>query len=337
MKLYCNKKNFQEFSSDTRLSLKKKLLLTTSTLTLSLSLIAFSPALGAAASLSLPAVGQSLTKSTALNIRSSATITSKKLSTLDPGAYIEVIGEAGDFYRVRYNTDGSVGYCHKDYINIVSENSGIVATASGALNLRAKATTSSSILGKLSKGTSLPILGAESNGWVKVVSGKTVGYVSSDYFRSGAAPESSETSNSSIRSAMVDLAKSYLGTLYEWGGDVVDNPYSYGFDCSHFTYQVMKAYGLIDRYRTSSAQYQWATKISRDELQPGDLVFYKNSSGTVNHVVIYIGDGLIIGANGGYSSTNTPAAAQKANAKVKIQSIDYSSRAKSYGRAPGLN
>ena len=319
---------------------KKKLFMPAAALMLSLSIATFSPVLSASAALSLPAVGQSLTKSTGLNIRQSATTASKSLGTLDPGAYIEVIGESGDFYKVRFTNNGAIGYCHKDYIRLVSQESGEVATQSGPLNLRSRSTTSSTTLAKLDKGTELPILEVLNNGWIKVVNGKTVGYVSSDYFRTDAINSEANTSSpteNTTRTKLVDHAKSYLGTLYEWGGDIVDNPNSYGFDCSHFTYQVLKAYGLMDRYRTSSAQQAWATPISRSELQPGDLVFYKNSSGKVNHVVMYIGDGLIIGANGGYSNTNTPAKAKAANAMVKIQSIDYSSRAKSYGRVPGLN
>ena len=306
------------------------------TLALSISLSALSPALPTAAA-TLPAAGKSLTQTTGLNIRQAATTASRSLGTVDPGAYIEVIGESGSFYKVRYSTNGAIGYCHKDYINLITEESGVVATASGPLNLRARSNTSSTILAKLPKGTTLPILDVLDNGWLKVLYGKSVGYVSADYFlpREGADITAPEISNT--RSNLVNLAKSYLGTLYEWGGDIVDNPNSYGFDCSHFTYQVLKAYGLMDRYRTSSTQAAWATPISRSELQPGDLVFYKNSSGRVNHVVMYIGDGLIIGANGGYSNTNTPSKAKAANAMVKIQSIDYSSRAKSYGRAPGLN
>lgn len=318
---------------------KKNLLIPTTALMLSLSLTAFTPALSASAALSLPAAGKSLTKSTGLNIRQAATTASKSLGTLDPGAYIEVIGETGEFYKVRFTKDGAIGYCHKSYISLVSQESGEVATQSGPLNLRSRSTTSSTILAKLNKGTELPVLEVLDNGWIKVVSGKTVGYVSSDYFRTDAtsSEKTPSSTENTTRSKLVKHAKSYLGTLYEWGGDVVDNPNSYGFDCSHFTYQVLKAYGLMDRYRTSSAQQAWATPISRSELQPGDLVFYKNSSGKVNHVVMYIGDGLIIGANGGYSSTNTPAKAKAENAMVKIQSIDYSSRAKSYGRVPGLN
>lgn len=316
---------------------KKKLFIPAVALSLSLSMASLSPALSAAAALSLPAVGKSLTQSTGLNIRQSATTTSKSLGTLSPGAYIEVIGESGDFYKVRFTTDGTIGYCHKDYIRLVSQESGEVTTQSGPLNLRSRSTTSSSIIKKLDKGTILPVLEVLDNGWIKVISGKTIGYVSSEYFSLDNENEATAPAINPVRNGLVNLAKSYLGTLYEWGGDIVDNPNSYGFDCSHFTYQVLKAYGLMDRYRTSAAQQAWATPISRSELQPGDLVFYKNASGKVNHVVLYIGDGLIIGANGGYSNTNTPAKAKAANAMVKIQSIDYSSRAKSYGRVPGLN
>lgn len=322
-------------------NLRKKIQISTAA-TLCLCLTAITPVLSVAAySTSEPAVGQSLTKSTGLNIRKQAGTDSAVLAKLDPGAYIEVIGESGDFYQVRYTASGAIGYCHKDYIKIASEYYGTVQTKSGKLNLRSSSSTSSKVLSELEKGTVLPVLNATDNGWIRVVSGKTSGYVYSDYLNlDGTEIDEAEITiptNESVRSSMTALATSYLGTLYEWGGDVVANPNSYGFDCSHFTYEVMKAYGLIDTYRTAANQYRWCTKISRSELKPGDLIFYKSkSTGAINHVVMYLGDNMVIGANGGSSSTNTPSRAKNSNAMVKIQSIDYSSRERLYGRAPGL-
>ncbi len=292
-------------------------------------------------SVSQPAVGQSLTKTTGLNIRKNATTDSVMLSKLDPNAYIQIIGESGDFYKVIYNTSGSVGYCHKDYIRIISEVSGVVTTSSGDLNLRRSATTSSTILYALSNKTALPVLSVSDSGWVRVVFGTTTGYVYGKYFTTDATETetaSNETDNlSAARSELTAYAKTFLGVLYEWGGDYLANSYSYGFDCSHFTYEVMKAFGLAASYRTSSNQYSWCTKITEAELLPGDLVFYKNSSGTVVHVTMYLGDGMIIGANGGTSSTTTASKARSSGACVKIQSIDYSSRNRVYGRIPGID
>ena len=297
-----------------------------------------------AASKSKPNVGISTTKETPLNIRASATTSSKKVSSLKPKAAIQVIGSSGDFYKVIYNTSGSVGYAHKSYIKISSTKYGTVTTKGGNLNLRSSASTSSKILGSIPNKTVLPIISAK-DGWYKVVWGKTVGYVHSSYFKSstsagssssGSSNSGSSTTTTATRSQIVDYAKTFLGIYYQWGGNYPQGS-SYGLDCSHFTYQVFKKFGLMDSYMVSADQANYVTKISRSELKPGDLVFYKSkSSGKVVHVAIYIGNGEIIGANGGDSSVTSIEIAKKKNAKVKIQSIDYDSREKIYGRVPGL-
>lgn len=287
-----------------------------------------------AATASKPAVGICTTQSTPLNIRASASTSSSIVAKLPKSAYIEIIGTSGDYYKVIYDTKGSVGYCHKSYISIQNETYGTVTTKGGTMNMRSGASTSSSIIAKLPNKTVLPIISKVNSSWYKVVYGKTVGYVHSDYFKTGSS-SSSTTTTSSSRTEIVNYAKTFLGTYYQWGGNYPTN--GYGLDCSHFTYQVMKKFGLMNSYMTSANQAAWATPITRSQLQPGDLVFYKSSStGAVVHVAIYIGNGQVIGANGGDSSVTTSSIAKSKNAMVKIQSIDYDSRSKSYGRVPGL-
>lgn len=301
-----------------------------------------------AASKSKPNVGVSTTKETALNIRASASTSSKVVSSLKPNAPIQVIGSSGDFYQVIYNTSGSVGYAHKSYIKISSTKYGTVTTNGGNLNFRSSASTSSKVIGSIPNKTVLPIISAQ-DGWYKVVWGKTVGYVSGSYFKSTTSSGSSSSGNSNsgssgsssvtsaTRSQIVDYAKTFLGVYYQWGGNYPEGS-SYGLDCSHFTYQVFKKFGLMNSYMVSADQANYVTRISRSELQPGDLVFYKSkSSGKVVHVAIYIGNDQVIGANGGDSSVTTIDIAKKKDAKVKIQFLDYDSREKFYGRVPGLN
>lgn len=138
------------------------------------------------------------------------------------------------------------------------------------------------------------------------------------------------------RSDIVEYAKTYLGVYYQWCGNYPASGY-YGLDCSHFTYRVLEHFGLMDYYMDSRGQCRYCTPISQSELQPGDLVFYYNSGGTVEHVTMYIGNGQIIGCQGGGSSTTTQAAAEAANAKVKIVSLDSDRRYKTFGRVPGMD
>lgn len=92
---------------------------------------------------------------------------------------------------------------------------------------------------------------------------------------------------------IVAYAKKYLGYDYVYGGA---SP-SKGFDCSGFTYYVYKHFGYT-LSRSSTAQASNGIKVAKKDLQPGDLVIYKNTSLTrIGHVGIYIGDNKMIHAS----------------------------------------
>jgi cell wall-associated NlpC family hydrolase len=82
------------------------------------------------------------------------------------------------------------------------------------------------------------------------------------------------------------IALKYLGVPYAWGGATPG-----GFDCSGL---VMYVYGQlgISLPHYAAAQYGFGTPVSRDQLQPGDLVFFDG----LNHVGIYIGGGDMVHA-----------------------------------------
>lgn len=92
---------------------------------------------------------------------------------------------------------------------------------------------------------------------------------------------------------ILTTAKQYLGVNYQWGGSVPET----GFDCSGFVAYVFKQNG-ISLPRVSRDQYTVGTKISFENLQPGDLVFFSFAgNGIVDHVGIYLGDGQFINAS----------------------------------------
>ncbi|RNC29064.1 MAG: D-gamma-glutamyl-meso-diaminopimelic acid endopeptidase CwlS [Candidatus Dichloromethanomonas elyunquensis] len=92
-------------------------------------------------------------------------------------------------------------------------------------------------------------------------------------------------------SGLVDFAESLVGTPYVFGGTTTA-----GFDCSGFTKYVFGHYG-ISLPRTSFAQFASGSAISRNELQPGDLVFFTTYSKGASHVGIYIGGGRFVHAD----------------------------------------
>ncbi len=85
----------------------------------------------------------------------------------------------------------------------------------------------------------------------------------------------------------VDVALAQIGKPYRWGGS---GPSS--FDCSGLTSFAWAAAG-VDLPRSSRMQYSATTRITRSQLQPGDLVFYHSP---ISHVAMYIGDGRVVEA-----------------------------------------
>ena len=108
---------------------------------------------------------------------------------------------------------------------------------------------------------------------------------------SGKIGESLVNSFNAAHTEITDYALSFVGNKYVWGGNSLEN----GVDCSGFVQQIYKSFGY-SLPRNSRYQAQYCLKISEAELQPGDLVFYGNSSG-INHVAMYVGDGCIVHAS----------------------------------------
>jgi len=87
--------------------------------------------------------------------------------------------------------------------------------------------------------------------------------------------------------AAVQYAYAQLGDRYQWGAAGPD-----AFDCSGLTMMAWQA-GGVSLPHSSGGQYSAANRISRSELQPGDLVFFYSP---ISHVGIYIGGGKMIHA-----------------------------------------
>ncbi|MFF5229964.1 NlpC/P60 family protein [Dactylosporangium sp. NPDC000521] len=85
----------------------------------------------------------------------------------------------------------------------------------------------------------------------------------------------------------VRYAYAQLGKVYRWGADGPDT-----FDCSGLTMAAWKAAGVVLPHN-AARQKKTVTPIKREDLRPGDLVFYYKD---VSHVGMYIGDGRVIEA-----------------------------------------
>ncbi len=91
--------------------------------------------------------------------------------------------------------------------------------------------------------------------------------------------------------ALARTALSYRGMPYRWGGDTTR-----GFDCSGFVKAVYRKWGIYLPH-CAAEQIHSGERIPRSKLQPGDLVFFKNTyRHGPSHVGIYVGNGWFIHA-----------------------------------------
>ena len=104
------------------------------------------------------------------------------------------------------------------------------------------------------------------------------------------------TTKSSKGVQIAEYAKKFVGKSYRMGGSWNgEMPYT-ATDCSGFTQGVYKHFG-ISLPRVARDQAKVGKKVSFNELQPGDLVFYSGNGGkSITHVAMYIGNGKIVHA-----------------------------------------
>lgn len=240
-----------------------------------------------------------------LNVRALPSTSGKLVGKMPKDSACEILEEADGWAHI---TSGEVeGYVSTDFLltgpdaklraNELVHTVAVVKV--DGLNVRDGADTGSAVLTQVPAGEELEYV-ETLDGWVKVAIDGEEAYVSAEYVtveeKLGTAITMTEllygAGVSDVRVELVEYAKQFLGNPYVWGGTSLTK----GADCSGFVLSVFKEFGVsLPHY--SGSQAKQGKKISASELQPGDLVFYANSSGTINHVAIYIGNGQVIHAS----------------------------------------
>jgi hypothetical protein len=133
--------------------------------------------------------------------------------------------------------------------------------------------------------STLPAL-EEMEEWVKVQTPEGIGYLKAGAVRLIEGTPTLRPVEGHIGRGIVEQGKRFLGLPYLWGGMS-----SYGYDCSGFAYSMHRSFG-ISIPRDASEQAKQGTLIHKEQLEPGDLLFfaYEEGKGAVHHVGIYAGN-----------------------------------------------
>ena len=261
-----------------------------------------------------------------LNIRAEANKDSEVLGKLYSNGAATVLETLDGWYKI---TSGSVtGYVAADYVVVGDEatckaaSSRVGKITAASLKLRKEASTESGVHTLIAEGESVTVIDESIEGWYKIKYKSYTGYVSADYVtvetvytyaeskaeekarleaeakaaakKTSSSKKSSSSSSSKSYSspsgssgqAVADYAVQFVGNPYKWGGTSLTK----GADCSGFVMKVYEAFG-ISLPHSSYKMRSVGTKVSKSDIQPGDIVCYSG------HVAIYIGNGKIVHAS----------------------------------------
>jgi len=252
-----------------------------------------------------------------LRLRSASSTSSSVITLLRSGSALEVLEAVGDsWYRVRAGE--REGYVASQYVRLTdgetaptdettppadeaptpaepAKTYGFGSAAS--LHVRKGPGTDQAKVATLSAGAQVEIL-ETLDGWYRIEQG----YVSADYVTL------LDPGMTAKQAEVVAFADKFLGCPYVLGGSGPNK-----FDCSGLTQYVYKNFGYSIR-RTATQQLDNGVEVSKENLLPGDLVFFNNANSNkarATHVGIYIGNGEFLHASSSkvgviISSLNTP-------------------------------
>lgn len=232
-----------------------------------------------------------------------------------PGyAGCNILGEEDGWYKIQ---SGPVtGYVRKDLIatgdtaqNLAVQHAQVMAIVNTeSLNVRSEASIDSKAWTAVTSGQRYNVLN-QLDGWVQLEldagdddgedqgafvstrdSNVTVQYALQEAIEYYPAVEAANAAMA-FRNKIVNFACQFVGNRYVWGGTSL----THGCDCSGFTQSVLKNFG-ISVPRVSRDQARSGSKVTSANMRPGDLIFYANRSGTINHVGMYIGNGQVVNA-----------------------------------------
>lgn len=203
----------------------------------------------------------------------------------------------GDFLKVTTHYGYSGWVRTSDVHKITQEEYGMWNIRSGSLLLLTQRLTDilsapkvqAPVTTTLYMGSTVVPCGGKQEGWQKVqLADHTTGYVPAIALAPSKSPDSSQTE---LRSHIINYALSYLGTQYRWGGKTHE-----GIDCSGLTFMSYFMCGILI-YRDAAIKPGYPIReIPRSQIKPADLLYFPG------HVALYLGNSKYVHATGNLNS-----------------------------------
>lgn len=235
---------------------------------------------------------------TRVHLRRGPSTLEDSLRLVTEGTKLTVTGKSGMWWRVELPGAGQTawvaGWVVSEQsiapppVNTTTSGSTVAYALEPRVNIRSGPSTDDERIAVAVRGTKMEVL-SEQDGWLKVkFDNGTEGWVAQHLVR---RPAPAWSGGSADGQSLVQTAMSYLGAPYRRGGTSRG-----GVDCSGLVYAVCRQHG-ISLPRSSRDMYGHGDPVSKQDLQPGDLVFFKNTyrSG-ISHVGIYIGNNQFVHA-----------------------------------------
>ncbi|WP_041721025.1 C40 family peptidase [Alkaliphilus metalliredigens] len=240
-----------------------------------------------------------------LNVRSIPSTDGSIVTKLSNGSDVTILDTKDQWYQIQL-ANGTKGFVHSDFVTSIPSYPKAKVLKDYS-SLREKPNSNSPLVMGLNTADVIYIKGYD-NGWYHVVTKDFIeGFIKSEVVTlhiDMTNPVSRSGSRTATLTGIKSVTEKYLGKPYQYGASGPN-----AFDCSGFTSYILSTYykdylrqKQINLPRSSRDQANVGTRINRNQLQTGDLVFFNNGTSRIQHVGIYIGDNQFIHSASGRNS-----------------------------------
>jgi len=252
-------------------------------------------------------------KADSVRLRESPNLDGRVKEQVDKGDVFYKLAAKDGWVQVASSASGLSGWVKAEYVR---RSDGSVSrpyrVTGDQINFRASPAVDADVIGKLPAGATVNVLGRNEK-WAYAYFEGHKGWLYTEYLESVGPGSTSareclnpatsinrtlswkQVGGTSIGNRLIERAKAMMGTPYVWGGEGDD-----GVDCSGLIYKLLCDEGCDAKClprRASEQMAQLGLAVDKEDLQPGDLVFFHTYKEGASHVGIYLGDGDFIHAS----------------------------------------